>query len=87
MGQSLLFESRGAGSGSQYTEKNFSYTEIRNKRHWILSGEGAPFLFALLPQVYRAIALLFAVPLHTNKFIRPRKFGYKTTYLLSFLQI
>ena len=42
MGHTLRYKSRGAGSGSLYTEHNFSYTEIRNQRHLIRSGEGAP---------------------------------------------
>ena len=43
MGHPLRNESRGAGSASQYTEHNFSYTEIWNQRHRIRSGEVAPY--------------------------------------------
>ena len=42
----LRYESRAADSGSQDTEHNFSYTEIRNQRHRIRSGEGTPFVSA-----------------------------------------
>ena len=46
------YESRGAGSGSQHTEHNFSYTEIRNQRHRICSGETAPFVPSIAPLTF-----------------------------------
>ena len=43
MGHPLGYESGGAGSRSQYKTNGVLCTEIRNQRHRIRSGEGAPF--------------------------------------------
>ena len=44
MGHPLRYECGGAGSGSQCKKSSVLCTEIRNQRHGIRIGEGAPLM-------------------------------------------